>query len=99
MFGMPGSSEWNAALSAIVRLLICSVVISLFVFRARAGAPKAAFRLGFAPIFAAIALAFCVYMLVTRPFGQAWIVLAAVAVGHGLWLATRSRTPATGMGG
>jgi amino acid transporter len=90
-----GTFEGNAVLSAIVRLIIYGLVVaSLFVFRRRGGASEPMFRLPFAPFFATVALGFCGYMLVTRPFGQAWIIVATMAAGHALWLLSRRRRAA-----
>ena len=81
-----GTFEWNAVLSAIVRLIIYAMVcVSLWVFRRRMG--DAHFKVPFALPISAIALGFCLYMLSTRSFAQAGIILAAMAVGHVLMLA------------
>ncbi len=85
-----GTFEWNAVLSAIVRLIIYAMVcVSLWVFRRRMG--QAQFHVPFALPISALALGFCVYMLSTRSFAQAGIILAAMAVGHVLMLAQARR--------
>ena len=57
---------------------------SLLVFRRRAAMP-AGFHLPMASVVAPTAIAFCLWLLSTRTFTQAWILLAMMAVGAGLW--------------
>ena len=81
-----GTFEGNAVLSAIVRLIIYAMVcLSLWVFRRTKG--PAQFQVPFALPVSAVALGFCFYMLSTRSFAQAGIILAAMVVGHLLMLA------------
>ena len=85
-----GSFTWNATLSAIVRLLTYGLTcIALLVFRRRAGAAPAGFAVPGALVVVPIAVSFCLWLLVTRPLGQAWVVGALVAAGAGLWLVRR----------
>ncbi|HQZ17059.1 MAG TPA: APC family permease [Vicinamibacteria bacterium] len=81
-----GTFEGNAVLSAIVRLIVYALVcISLWVFRRTKG--PAQFQVPFALPVSILALGFCFYMLSTRSFAQAGIILAAMAAGHVLMLA------------
>lgn len=81
-----GTFEGNAVLSAIVRLIVYALVcISLWVFRRTKG--PAQFRVPFAPPISILALGFCFYMLSTRSFAQAGIILVAMVAGHVLMLA------------
>lgn len=80
-----GTFEGNAVLSAIVRLIVYALVcISLWVFRRTRG--PAQFRVPFALPVSVLALAFCFYMLSTRSFAQAGIILVAMVAGHVLML-------------
>jgi APA family basic amino acid/polyamine antiporter len=89
-----GTFEGNAILSAIVRLVIYFLVCaSLWVFRKERG--EAPFRVPFAAPISALAFGFCVYMLSTRSFQQAGILVGAMIVGHLLMLAqVRAARPA-----
>lgn len=81
-----GTFEGNAVLSAIVRLIIYAMVcVSLWVFRRTRG--PAHFTVPFALPVSALALVFCLYMLSTRSFEQAGIIVGAMVVGHVLMLA------------
>jgi APA family basic amino acid/polyamine antiporter len=81
-----GTFEGNAVLSAIVRLIVYAMVcISLWVFRRTKG--PAQFQVPFALPVSILALAFCFYMLSTRSFAQAGIIVAAMIAGHVLMLA------------
>ncbi len=81
-----GTFEGNAVLSAIVRLIVYAMVcVSLWVFRRTKG--PAQFQVPFAPPISALALGFCAYMLYTRSFAQAGIILVAMVAGHLLMLA------------
>jgi amino acid transporter len=85
---LPGSFEWNATLSAIVRLLTYGLTcIALFVLRRRPEAPG--FRLPGAVVIVPVAVAFCVWLLSTRTFTQAWILALIVAAGALLWWSGR----------
>jgi len=76
-----GTFEGNAVLSAIVRLIIYGMVcVSLWVFRLRED--RAPFRVPFAVPVTILALVFCAYMLSTRSFEQAGIILGTMLVGH-----------------
>jgi amino acid transporter len=90
-----GSFEWNATLSAIVRLLTYGLTCAaLPVFRARAGAPAAGFRLKAASLFVPLGILFAVFLLATRTYQQVWIVLAIVLAGAAL----RAVSGAPGLG-
>lgn len=81
-----GTFEWNAVLSAIVRLIIYAMVcVSLWVFRRTRGAAR--FQVPMAAPVSAVALGFCLYMLSTRSFAQGGLILGAMVVGHLLMLA------------
>jgi amino acid transporter len=80
-----GTFEGNAVLSAIVRLIVYTLVcVSFWVFRRTRG--PAQFRVPFALPVSALALGFCLYMLSTRSFAQGGIILAAMIAGHLLML-------------
>ena len=84
-FAAGGSFAANATLAAIVRLVTYGLAAaSLLVFRRRAAMP-AGFHLPMASVVAPAAIAFCLWLLSTRTFTQAWILLAMMAVGAGLW--------------
>jgi amino acid transporter len=84
-FAVYGNFAANATLAAIVRLVTYGLAAaSLLVFR-RGGAP-AGFHLPLAWIVAPAAIVFCGWLLSTRTFAQAWILLAMMAVGAVLWL-------------
>jgi amino acid transporter len=85
-----GSFTWNATLSAIVRLLTYGLTCTaLLVFRRRTGMAEPGFRVPVAPLVAPLAAAFCLWLLVTRPFSQAWITAVLVGVGALLFLVRR----------
>jgi amino acid transporter len=87
-FAAYGSFAANAMLAAIVRLVTYGLAAaSLLVFRRRAGAPPG-FRLPMAPFIAPAAIVFCLWLLSTRTFTQAGSLLAMMAVGAALWLAS-----------
>jgi len=93
-FGLAGGFAANATLSAIVRLVTYALVCaSLPVFRRRAAAPPAGFRLRAGLPVALAGLGFCAWLLRTRTFTQAWILLALMAVGWGLGLIAPRLTP------
>lgn len=85
-----GSFTWNAILSAIVRLLTYGLTcVALLVFRLRRGAEPAGFVLPGAFVVVPIAVGFCLWLLATRSFGQAWVVGALVTVGALIYAARR----------
>jgi amino acid transporter len=85
-----GSFAWNATLSAIVRLLTYGLTcVALLVFRRRAGAPAAGFRLPAATVVAPVAVGFCLWLLVTRPLDEKWVVAALVTAGAVLFAVRR----------
>jgi APA family basic amino acid/polyamine antiporter len=85
-FAAYGSFAANATLAAIVRLVTYGLAAaSLFVFRRRAATP-AGFHLPLASVVVPAAIAFCLWLLSTRTFTQAWILLAMMVVGALLWL-------------
>ena len=87
-FAACGSFAANATLAAIVRLVTYGLAAaSLVVFRRRAATP-AGFHLRSASVVVPAAIAFCLWLLSTRTFTQAWILLAMMAVGALLWLAS-----------
>ena len=90
-----GTFEGNAVLSAIVRLIVYALVcVSLWVFRRSRG--PAGFMVPFAAPVSALALGFCFYMLSTRSFAQARIIVTAMIAGHFLLLLQVRHRPAPG---
>jgi amino acid transporter len=90
-FAVYGGFAANATLAAIVRLVTYGLVAAaLLVFRRRALEPPG-FRLPMAGVVAPLALAFCLWLLSTRTFAQAWILLAMMAAGAALWWASARR--------
>ena len=91
-FGLAGGFAANATISAIVRLVTYGLVCaSLPVFRRRAGMDEARFRVPGGTAVAVIGMAFCAWLLSTRTFTQAWILLAIMAVGFVLWAVARAQ--------
>jgi amino acid transporter len=89
-FGLSGGFAANATLSAIVRLVTYAIVCaSLPVFRRRPAVEAAWFRVPGGPAVAAVALGFCFWLLSTRTFGQAWILVAIMAAGGLLGMTSR----------
>src|SRR5262245_6761019 len=87
-----GGFQWNAALSAIVRLVTYGATCAaLLVFRRRRPEQAPGFRLPGAGLIAPAAVCFCLWLLSTRSFDQAWILLAIVAFGGLLHALTRGR--------
>lgn len=85
-FAAYGSFAANATLAAIVRLVTYGLAAaSLLVFRRRVATP-AGFHLPMASLVVPAAIAFCLWLLSTRTFTQAWILLAMMAAGAALWL-------------
>lgn len=85
-FALYGTFTWNATLSAIVRLLTYGLTCAaLLVFRRRPQALAAGFRVPAGWLVAPVALAFCLWLLSTRTFAQAGILLALMAAGFVLW--------------
>lgn len=84
--------DWIATLSAIVRLITYGLTcVALLVFRRRHAAEEPGFRLPAAGLVAPVAALFCLWLLSTRSFTQAWILGAIVALGTLLWWGTRLR--------
>lgn len=87
-FSLVGSFVSNAVLSAIVRLVTYALVAAA-VLRLRQKWPDRppTFRLPAAPLVSGLALAFCGYMLWTRPFAQAWMAGVMLVLGTALYFA------------
>ncbi|PYQ55538.1 MAG: amino acid transporter [Acidobacteria bacterium] len=82
-FALYGSFQWNATLSAIVRLVTYgSICMALLVLRRRG--EGAGFRVPAAGVIAPLAIGFCAWLLSTRTFTQAWILGVLMAVGWAL---------------
>jgi amino acid transporter len=85
-----GSFEWNATLSAVVRLVTYALTCAaLVVFRRRRGLEPAGFQAPAGLAVAVAGLAFCLGLLASRSFAQAGVLLALAGVGPLLWLWSR----------
>jgi amino acid transporter len=83
-FALYGSFQWNATLSAIVRLVTYgSICVAMLVFRRR-GDGEAGFRVPAGPLVAPLAIGFCAWLRGTRTFTQAWILGVLMAMGWAL---------------
>jgi amino acid transporter len=96
-FALSGGFAANATLSAIVRLVTYGLVCaSLLALRRRDAGRAAAFRLPVGGLWAGLGLAFCAWLISTRTFAQAWVLLALIAVGFGLWRLAARGAPRPG---
>jgi basic amino acid/polyamine antiporter, APA family len=83
-FSLYGSFAWNATVSAIVRLVTYGLICAaLLVFRRRGG-EEPGFRLPGAGVIVPIAIAFALWLLSTRTFTQAWMLVVLMAAGWAL---------------
>jgi basic amino acid/polyamine antiporter, APA family len=93
-----GGFQWNAVLSAIVRLVTYGLTcVALVVFRRQAAAPAAAFRTPAGTLVASVATLFCLWLLVTRSWAYTGLLLAFVAAGLLLWWPSRRRAAVAGV--
>jgi amino acid transporter len=91
-FGLAGGFAANATISAIVRLVTYALVCgSLVVFRGRAQMEAPGFRVPGGTAVAVMGIGFCGWLLYTRTFTQAWILLAIMGVGFVLWAMARGQ--------
>lgn len=85
-----GSFEWNARLSAIVRLVTYGLTCAaLLVLRRRRPLEAPGFRLPLAGLVAPLGIVFCLALLLSRPLDQVWILGLLVACGFALRRASR----------
>jgi APA family basic amino acid/polyamine antiporter len=90
-----GSFEWNATLSAIVRLVTYGLTCAaLLVLRARRPDEAPGFRLPGASAVAPAAVLFCLWLLTTRTLAQGWILGLILLTGALLWGKAARRTMA-----
>jgi len=91
-FGLAGGFAANATASAIARLVTYALVCgSLLVFRRRAQMEVPGFRVPAGAAVAVTGMGFCAWLLSTRTFTQAWVLLAIMAVGFVLWAVSRGQ--------
>ena len=88
-FGLYGSFQWNATLSAIVRLVTYSLICAALPIFRRRGGEEPGFRAPAAALVVPLALGFCLWLLSTRTFAQAWILGLLMLAGWGLGRAAR----------
>jgi basic amino acid/polyamine antiporter, APA family len=91
---LAGSFAANATFAAIVRLVYYGLTCAALVVLRRRSSEPPGFALPAGPFVAALAIAFCAWLLSTRSFDQLWILLALIAAGlpfylFGRWRASR----------
>jgi amino acid transporter len=87
--GLYSNFSQAATIAAIVRLvLFLATCGALIVFRRRDREPIG-FRVPGGQAVAVAGIVFCVWLLSTRSFAQAWMLLAIMAAGAVLWFAGR----------
>jgi amino acid transporter len=90
-----GTFEATATLSAIVRLVTYGLTCAaLLILRRRRPDEAPGFRLPLAMVIAPAAVLFCVWLLATRSFVQAWPLVGLMAAGALLWRARGPSAPA-----
>lgn len=93
-----GGFQWNAVVSAIVRLVTYGLTCAALLLFRRAeheAARPAGFRLPLGGPIAIAAAAFCLWLLATRSWAHAGLLLGFMALGFVLWLpARRAAAPA-----
>jgi amino acid transporter len=92
-----GSFEWNALLSAIVRLFTYGLTcVAVLVFRRKLAEPPG-FRAPLAGLLAPAGAAFCLWLLLwwvaerSKDLAHAWLLAAILAAGAALWWQGRRR--------
>jgi APA family basic amino acid/polyamine antiporter len=93
-FALSGGFAANATISAIIRLVTYAMVCTTVpIFRRRAGMEPPGFRIPGGTAIAMAGLGFCLWLLSTRTFTQAWVLGAIMVAG---WLMSRlaGRKPA-----
>ncbi len=91
-----GSFTWNATLSAIVRLLTYGATcLALPVLRRRWPANEPGFRLAAGGPISLAGAGFCLWLLLTRTFSQAWVLGVLVLAGVALFLIGHRRQAIT----
>ena len=86
-----GSFAWAATISVITRLIVYLIVCAaLLALRLRKPHEAPGFRLRGGAAIPVAGIAFCLWLLATRTYEQAWIILGIMAAGAALWLLRRS---------
>jgi amino acid transporter len=80
-FAAFGSFASNATFAAIVRLVYYALTAAALVVLRRRGGEAPGFRLPLAGLIVPLAVGFCLVLLATRTFEQAWILALLVLVG------------------
>lgn len=95
-FALSGGFAANATISAIIRLVTYAMVCSTVpIFRRRPRMESPGFRIPAGTGVAMVGLGFCLWLLSTRTFVQAWILVAIIVAGWLLGLvAGRKPAPA-----
>jgi APA family basic amino acid/polyamine antiporter len=91
VFGLAGQFAWNATLAAIVRLSYYALTCAALLVLRRRRADPPGFWLPAGALIAPLAVAFCLWLLYTRPLSQAWILAAFVASGLPVFWGMRAR--------
>jgi basic amino acid/polyamine antiporter, APA family len=93
-FALSGGFAANATISAIIRLVTYAMVCTTVpIFRRRSSMDAPGFRIPAGTAVAMVGLGFCLWLISTRSFAQARILMALMAVGWLLSLLSR-RKPA-----
>jgi APA family basic amino acid/polyamine antiporter len=91
--GLAGSFASNATFAAIVRLVYYGLTCGALLVLRRRHRPPPGFRLPFAPVIAPVAILFCLWLLTTRTFGQAWVLVALMLAGLPFFWLAAGRAP------
>jgi len=86
---LAGSFASNATFAAIVRLVYYALTCAALIVLRRRDGEAPGFRLLAGPVFAALGIGFCAWLLTTRTFEQLWILVALIAAGLPFYLFRR----------